>query len=84
MLSAGCGLSGDGGLNVMGLDDLRRQALEEERVSEDISKIAPTVAPDRIFGMTAAERMFVSIGCFLLTSLAGFFLLLIMDKIAIG
>jgi hypothetical protein len=26
----------------------------------------------------------VSIGCFLLTSLAGFFLLLIMDKIAIG
>jgi hypothetical protein len=68
----------------MGLEDLRRQALEEERITEDMSKIAPTVAPDKIFGMTAAERMFVSIGCFLFTSLAGFFLLLIMDKIAIG
>jgi hypothetical protein len=67
----------------MGLDDLRRKALEEERVGEDIDKIAPTVASDKIFGMTAAERMFVSVGCFLLTSLGGFFLLLIMGKIAI-
>jgi hypothetical protein len=64
----------------MGLDDLRRQALEEERVVEEI---VPPATSDKIFGMTAAERMFVSIGCFLLTSLAGFFLLLIMDKIAI-
>jgi hypothetical protein len=67
----------------MGLDDLRRQALEEERIAEDLDKIIPPVTSDKIFGMTAAERMFVSIGCFLLTSLAGFFLLLIMDKIAI-
>ncbi len=67
----------------MGLEDLRRQALEEERFGEDMSKMAPAT-PDKIFGMTAAERMFASIGCFLFTSLAGFFLLLIMDKIAIG
>ena len=40
-------------------------------------------APERIFGMTAAERMFVSIGCFLVVSLAGFLLLLLMDKIAL-
>jgi hypothetical protein len=33
--------------------------------------------------MTAAERMFVSIGCFLVTSLGGFLLLLILGKIAI-
>jgi hypothetical protein len=66
-----------------GLDDLRRQALEDERIAQDIDRIAPHVADDKIFGMTAAERMFVSIGCFLLTSLAGFFLLLIMDKIAL-
>jgi hypothetical protein len=70
-------------VKTMGLDDLRRQALEEEQVAEDLDKIVPHVASDKIFGMTAAERMFVSIGCFLLTSLAGFFLLLIMDKIAI-
>ena len=38
---------------------------------------------DRLFGMTAAERMFVSIGCFLVTSLAGFLLLLVMGTIAI-
>jgi len=67
----------------MGLDDLRRQALEEERVVEDFEQIAPTVASERMFGMTAAERMFVSIGCFLLTSLLGFFLLLVLDKIAL-
>ena len=67
----------------MGLDDLRRQALEEEREKIDIDKIAPTGGSDRIFGMNPAERMFVSIGCFLLTSLLGFFLLLIMDKIAV-
>ncbi len=66
-----------------GLDDLRRQALEEEHIAVDLDQIAPTGVSDRMFGMTAAERMFVSVGCFLLTSLAGFFLLLIMDKIAL-
>lgn len=67
----------------MGLDDLRRQAMEEELIADDPNKIIPPVPSDKIFGMTAAERMFVSIGCFLLTCLGGFLLLLIMDKIAI-
>jgi hypothetical protein len=57
--------------------------LEEEQIVVDMDLMAPTVVSDRMFGMTAAERMFVSIGCFLLTSLAGFFLLLILDKIAL-
>jgi hypothetical protein len=66
------------------LDDLRRTALEQEIVNESYeSYVARGVGSDKIFGMTAAERMFVSIGCFLVTSLAGFFLLLIMGKIAL-
>jgi hypothetical protein len=67
----------------MGLDDLRRQALEEDQQVLGYEQAAPRVASDKMFGMTAAERMFVSIGCFLLTSLIGFFLLLVLDKIAL-
>lgn len=66
------------------LDDLRRTALEQEIVTDSYeSYVARGVVSDKIFGMTAAERMFVSIGCFLVTSLAGFFLLLVMGKIAL-
>ena len=66
----------------MGLDDLRRQALEEDLAAEGYENyVAARPASGKMFGMTAAERMFVSIGCFLFTSLAGFFLLLILDKI---
>lgn len=66
------------------LDDLRRHALEEEESVESYEVyVASGEAPERIFGMTAAERMFVSIGCFLVVTLAGFLLLLLMDKIAL-
>lgn len=66
------------------LDDLRRTALEQEVVPASYeSYVARGEGSDKIFGMTAAERMFVSIGCFLVTSLAGFFILLIMEKIAL-
>lgn len=61
------------------LNSLRQKALEQEVVQEPIA----VVHSERIFGMTAAERMFVSIGCFLTTSLVGFLLLLILDKIAL-
>ena len=37
----------------------------------------------RLFGMTAAGRMFVAFGCIILTSLGGFLLRLGMDKIAL-
>lgn len=68
----------------MSLDDLRRQMWEDDIEKEGIEDlIADEVPPDKLFGMTAAERMFVSIGCFLLTSLGGFFLLLIMGKMVI-
>lgn len=66
------------------LDDLRRQALEEEIVVESHeAALVRATAPDRIFGMTAVERMFISIGCFLVTGLGGFLLLLFLEKIAL-
>lgn len=68
----------------MGLDDLRREALEEDIAIEGYEEFVDTDAhSDKIFGMTAAERMFVSIGCFLVTTLGGFMLLLVLDKIAL-
>ncbi|NLX09306.1 MAG: hypothetical protein GXY36_06585 [Chloroflexi bacterium] len=66
------------------IDDLRRSALEEEEVIESYETYAASgVGSDRIFGMTAAERMFVSIGCFLVTLLSGFVLLLALGKIVL-
>jgi len=65
------------------MDDLRQQALVEQIESEDIDKYAARASSEKIFGMTAPERMFVSIGCFLMTSLVGFLLLLLTDKIAL-
>lgn len=68
----------------MSLDDLRRQALESERDTTSYEEyLADDVGPDKMFGMTAAERMFVSIGCFMVTCLGGFLLLLIMEKMVI-
>lgn len=67
-----------------GLDDLRQKALEEQEVHERYEDLLSSEgASDRLFGMSAVERMFVAIGCFVLTSLAGFLLLLVMDKIAL-
>jgi len=66
------------------LDALRRSALEEEIVIDPFeAHMTAEVSSYKMFGMTAAERMFVSIVCFILTSLGGFLLLLIMDKIAL-
>ncbi|MBN1201956.1 MAG: hypothetical protein JXJ20_08890 [Anaerolineae bacterium] len=66
------------------MQDLRREALMEDEIIEGYEDyVERGVSSDKIFGMTAAERMFVSIGCFLVTSLAGFFLLLLMEKIAL-
>ena len=67
-----------------GLDDLRQKALEEQEVQDRYEElIATDVQSDTLFGMSPVERMFVSIGCFLLTTLGGFLLLLVMEKIAI-
>jgi hypothetical protein len=66
------------------MEELRRRALEQETEVESYETVlARDVRSDKMFGMTAAERMFVSVGCFLATSLAGFVLLLALDKIAL-
>lgn len=69
------------------LGDLRRSALEELEAEQSVARyedyMTRRVVADRLFGMTAIERMFVSIGCFILTSLGGFLLLLVMEKIAL-
>lgn len=69
------------------LGDLRRSALEELEAEQAVARyedyMTRRVVTDRLFGMTAIERMFVSIGCFILTSLGGFLLLLVMEKIAL-
>lgn len=68
------------------LDELRRDAMDDNESNEGYDTLLDSVeqvGSDRMFGMTAAERMFVSIGCFLMTSLGGFLLLLLTDKIAI-
>jgi hypothetical protein len=66
------------------LDALRRSALEEDIAIDPFEDhMGAEVSSDKMFGMTAAERMFVSIGCFILTGLGGFLLLLVMDKIAL-
>ena len=65
------------------LQDLRQKALEEQEVAQRFEEYITEVQSDKLFGMSAVERMFISIGCFLLTSLGGFLLLLVMDKIAL-
>ncbi|MBN1681491.1 MAG: hypothetical protein JW966_14515 [Anaerolineae bacterium] len=66
------------------LSVLRDAALDEGIVIDPFEQyVDREIQDDRMFGMTASERMFVSIGCFLLTSLGGFLLLLLMEKIVI-
>jgi len=69
--------------NIDSIDELRRQALEEEIIVESYETYMDQARSDRLFGMTAAERMFVSIGCFLVTLLSGFVLLLALGKIVL-
>jgi hypothetical protein len=65
----------------MSLDDLRRQALE----SSDATGFDPRAVADDdlLFGMNAVERMFVSIGLFLVVSILSFLLLLLSGSIEI-
>ncbi|NDJ76372.1 MAG: hypothetical protein GYB65_08935 [Chloroflexi bacterium] len=66
------------------MDELRSAALDDEVAIESIEPyLAPEVRSDKLFGMTAVERMFLSVGCFILTSLGGFVILLVLEKIAL-
>ena len=63
------------------IDDLRQAAMKPETFDPYEQFLVEEVQSDKMFGMTAVERMFVSIGCFVLTSLGGFLLLLVLEKI---
>jgi hypothetical protein len=45
--------------------------------------LATETSDGRLLGMTAVERMFLSIGCFLVTSLASIVLLAVLKKITL-
>lgn len=69
----------------MSMDDLRKIARQQENEllrSSDVV-IPREIGSDKLFGMTPVERMFISIGCFLVTGMAGFLILLVLDKIAL-
>lgn len=64
------------------LSDLRQAALDQEydvRTSYDSAVVR--VEEDKLFGMTAVERMFLSIGVFGLVLVVSMILLIVTDSI---
>jgi hypothetical protein len=67
------------------LDDLRQATLDQD--DEPIVSHRAAVASqenDRLFGLTAIERMFLSIGLFFLTLVGSVLLLLVTESIALN
>ena len=68
----------------MSIDDLRELALKEDEPEfSDFNAEAERGRDDKIFGMNAVERMFLSVGLFLVVSVLSFLLLLLTDSIAL-
>ncbi|MCB9436776.1 MAG: hypothetical protein H6673_07245 [Anaerolineales bacterium] len=69
------------------LEHLRQLALDNEEPSfDDFSSVAvraQDVDDGKIFGMNAVERMFISVGLFLVVTVFSVMLLLVTDSIAI-
>jgi hypothetical protein len=66
------------------MDELRREVLEEQEMARKYPDIlAPKVNSGTWFGMTAVERLFIAIGCFLVTSLASCVLLAVLKRITL-
>lgn len=65
------------------LDLLRETMLAEEGPSFDGGDIAVKVDDGKLFGLNAVERMFLSIGLFLVVTVLSVFLLILTDSIAI-
>lgn len=65
------------------LDDLRQAALnQDDDPLESHQRAMAQVDDDRLFGMSALERMFVSIGLFGITLIISMLLLVLTDSIA--
>lgn len=68
----------------MSLDDLRRAAIDQDDDSNSVGFESTLADHDdgRLFGLTAVERMFVSIGIFGITLVISLLLLLVTESIA--
>jgi|GEM_PF-945371 len=70
----------------MSLDDLRQAAIDQDDPIVSSSNFDDPVIieddDDRLFGMNAIERMFLSIGLFGIVLILSFLLLLVTDSIA--
>jgi hypothetical protein len=65
------------------LDDLRQAALnQDDDPLESHQRAVAKVEDDRLFGMTALERMFLSVGLFGITLVISMLLLIVTDSIA--
>jgi hypothetical protein len=71
----------------MGLDDLRKQALDaDDDPFDDGAAVAVArreIVDDKMFGLNPVERMFLSIGLFLVILAISVLMLLITDSIAL-
>lgn len=65
----------------MSLEDLRRKAIEE--VEDPFGPGLQEADDELLFGLNALERMFLSMGLFLVVTILSFLLLLMADSIQI-
>ncbi|NDJ86992.1 MAG: hypothetical protein GYB66_14020 [Chloroflexi bacterium] len=69
------------------LDKLRELALQQDEPDfegyEGIASSTPEEDDDRIFGLNAVERMFLSIGMFFVVTVLSVLILMLTDSIAI-
>jgi len=69
------------------LDDLRRAARQQDDDNEAIDSsvlLAPPPDDGKLFGMTAVERMFLSMGIFGVTLVVSLLLLVLSESIYLG
>lgn len=66
------------------LDELRQLAIEADAPQFDgIGDVIAEEEDDTIFGLNAIERMFLSVGLFLVFAVVSFLVLMVTDSIAI-
>jgi hypothetical protein len=67
----------------MSLEDLRRKAIDEAEDPFGPAAVQEEYGEDLLFGLNAVERMFLSIGLFLVVTIFSFLLLLMSDSITL-
>lgn len=67
----------------MSLEDLRRKAIDESEDPFSAAAAQEEYGEDLLFGLNAVERMFLSIGLFLVVTIFSFLLLLMSDSITL-